>query len=147
MNDLKEKEIGNMTLVIKRFKEIYDGTIGEFALLSDSRILLQGYTLEPAGPDTTESGKDRRIPKGEYNIEWFDSPKFKRTLPLLYNEVVSKSRRILIHNGNFPKDSEGCILLGRDYDSKGVYESKTTLNDFIDITKGKEFKVVIKDKL
>nr|DAD71143.1 MAG TPA: Protein of unknown function (DUF2778) [Podoviridae sp. ctiuS14] len=134
-----------MVLTIKRFKDIYDGTIGEFALVDQYRILMQGNTLEAAGPDTVEPNKDRRIPKGEYNVQWHDSPRFRERLPLLYNELVPKSRGILIHRGNFPRDTEGCILLGNGYDEKGVYSSRDTMNRFMSLVKDKEFTVVIKD--
>nr|DAK36327.1 MAG TPA: L,D-transpeptidase catalytic domain [Caudoviricetes sp.] len=134
-----------MVLTIKRFKDIYDGTIGEFALVDQYRILMQGNTLEAAGPDTVEPNKDRRIPVGEYNVLWHDSPKFKERLPLLYNELVPKSRAILIHRGNFPRDTEGCILLGNGYDDKGVYNSRDTVAKFMSLVKDKEFKVIIKD--
>lgn len=136
-----------MVLTIKRFKDIYDGTIGEFALVDQYRILMQGNTLEAAGPDTVEPNKDRRIPVGEYNIQWHDSPRFRERLPLLYNELVPKSRAILIHRGNFPKDTEGCILLGNGYDDKGVYNSRDTVSKFMSFVKDKEFTVVIKDAI
>lgn len=136
-----------MVLTIKRFKNIEDGTIGEFALVDQYRILMQGNTLEAAGPDTIEPNKDRRIPKGEYNVQWHDSPRFRERLPLLYNELVPKSRAILIHRGNFPKDTEGCILLGDGYDEKGVYNSKNTMNRFMGFVKDREFTVVIKDAI
>jgi hypothetical protein len=136
-----------MVLTIKRFKNIEDGTIGEFALVDQYRILMQGNTLEAAGPDTIEPNKDRRIPKGEYQVLWYDSPRMKERLPLLYNELVPKSRAILIHRGNFPKDTEGCILLGDGYDDKGVYNSKNTMNRFMGFVKDREFTVVIKDAI
>lgn len=42
-----------MKLIVERIKDIYDGTIGRFRLVSqDRRVLLEGFTLEPAGPDT-----------------------------------------------------------------------------------------------
>ena len=136
-----------MVLTIKRFKNIEDGTIGEFALVDQYRILMQGNTLEAAGPDTIEPNKDRRIPKGEYQVLWHDSPRMKERLPLLYNELVPKSRCILIHRGNFPRDTEGCILLGDGYDEKGVYNSKNTMNRFMGFVKDREFTVVIKDAI
>lgn len=136
-----------MKLVIKRFKDIEDGTLGEFALLDSFRIILKGYTLEPAGPDMTEPNKDRRVPKGEYNVVWHNSPRFKKILPLLYNDLVPRSRYILIHAGNYPKDTEGCILLGSSYDDNGVYSSKKVLDEFIKLSYGHLQIVEIKDKV
>ncbi|AQW82985.1 DUF5675 family protein [Campylobacter pinnipediorum] len=135
-----------MILHIMRIKDINDGSIGEFELKnSDDEIMLNGYTLEPAGPDTIERNKDKRIPKGLYHVSWHSSPKFKTTLPLLHNENVAKDRFVLIHAGNYLKDTKGCILLGASYDDKGVYKSKDTLNKFLKLTRCKELKVVISD--
>ena len=50
------------------------------------------------------------IPYGTYEIQMHYSPKFKRSLPLLLN--VPNRSGILIHRGNCPKDTEGCILPG-----------------------------------
>ena len=72
-------------------------------------MILKGYTLEPAGGDTTSRGLDRRIPEGMYRIDWHNSPKFGRFLPLVWNNDVPKDRYILIHSGNYPKHTEGCI--------------------------------------
>lgn len=136
-----------MLLNITRFKNIKDGTIGRFELLGDDdAVLLKGYTLEPAGDDTTEPNQDKRIPQGLYNVAWHKSPRFKMTLPLLFNESVSRERCILIHAGNYPKHTEGCILLGNIYTDKGVFNSKATLNRFLELTKNQDFKVKITNK-
>jgi len=136
-----------MKLIVDRIKEIYDGTIGRFCLVSqDRRVLLEGFTLEPAGPDTVERGRDKRIPAGVYQTTWHESDKFQRLLPLLFNEKVSKDRCILIHSGNVPKDTQGCILLGNKADEYGVSDSKRALEEFIRLTFKKEFQVEIINK-
>lgn len=53
---------------------------------------------------------DVQIPVGVYVIEMTYSPRFKRPLPLLDN--VSGRTDIRIHAGNWPRDTEGCILVG-----------------------------------
>ncbi|QCD44466.1 DUF5675 family protein [Campylobacter mucosalis] len=136
-----------MILKINRFKEIDDGTIGRFTLLKDDEILLTGFCLEPAGSDTTTPNLDRRIPAGIYSVIWHKSPRFKMTLPLLFNESVSRERYILIHAGNYPKDTQGCILLGSEYNNQGVFNSKATLSRFLELTKGGNFKVEIENHL
>jgi len=120
-----------MKLKITRFKNIVDGTIGKFEVKDKDNVLFTGYTLEPAGDDTVARGLDQRIPEGIYRIEWYSSPRFKRVLPLLYNEYVPKDRYILIHAGNFPKDTEGCILVGLRYNETGVFESVKALNQLL----------------
>lgn len=52
------------------------------------------------------------IPYGEYEIELKHSPKFNRVLPRLIN--VPSFEGILIHRGNTPKDTLGCILIGEN---------------------------------
>ena len=136
------------TLFIHRNNEIKDGTIGIFELMDERKNkLLGGYTLEPAGEDTTASGQDKRIPQGEYDAEFYRSPRFNRRLPLLYNDKVSKARKILIHNGNFPQDTLGCILVGDRSDDKGVYNSVKTLARLLEIINYENFKVSIKNQI
>ena len=151
-NDAEIKTPGKFKmfkLEINRFKEIYDGTLGIFTLYkcfeNEERPVFKGYSLEPAGPDTTDSGKDRRIPEGKYNVKWLPSPRFKRTLATLYNEKVPESRRILIHVGNYPKNTEGCILLGRTFNTQGVFESTSAVNEFHDWCLNKDLIVTIKN--
>lgn len=124
-----------MRLVIIRFRQSESGTLGKFELLNEKdAVLLKGSTIEREGPDTTESGKNKRIPEGDYYTLQHESPRFKRTLPLLYNAKVPKSRYILIHWGNSIKDLEGCIALGAsDNDEDFIYKSKATVLKFLDL--------------
>lgn len=133
-----------MILTITRIKNINDGTIGQFIVEGDNgKILLRGYTLEPAGPDTTERMKDKRIPEGRYNLDWHYSPRFKGWYPRLYNDLVPKDRYILIHSGNYPEHTEGCILLGDRADSRGVYNSKAMVSNFISLIRNNQVVVEI----
>jgi len=54
----------------------------------------------------------KAIPAGLYRVSNGKSPKFKRELPLVYNDKVPATRGIRIHVGNSVKDSSGCILVG-----------------------------------
>lgn len=136
-----------MILEIVRFKEIDDMTLGRFVLHDGERVVLIGYTCEPAGPDTTQSGMDRRIPQGRYQIVWHDSPKFRARLPLLWNDQVPKSRCILIHSGNNGRNTEGCVLLGSSLGEHGVKNSRTTLAALLAAVKGREFEIHIKNEI
>lgn len=135
-----------MKLKITRFKNIKDGTLGEFELLFNGKIFLKGYTLEPAGADETRRGMDRRILEGVYDVAWWHSPKFNRILPVLFNEQVPRDRCILIHAGNYPKDTEGYILLGSTFSDEGVFNSLSTLKSFLALTLNKELQVEIINK-
>ena len=132
-----------MKLQITRFKNIKDGTLGKFELFFNGRIFLEGYTLEPAGPDTTARGKDRRIPAGLYQIVWHRSARFNRVLPVLFNEQVPKDRYLEIHAGNHPKHTEGCILVGKWANDEGVFESVKTLEALLSFIQGKDLEVEI----
>ena len=136
-----------MKLAITRFKNISDGTIGKFELCeADEKPLLSGYTLEPAGEDCVTPGRDLRVPQGVYETAWEYSPRFGRVLATLFNEEVSKNRRILIHAGNYPKDTLGCVLIGAKADERGIYDSKKTLEAFMELAKNKPLTVEIINK-
>lgn len=131
-----------MKIKINRFKNIYDGTIGKLTIVDDGKRLFECFTLEPAGGDTTQRGKDRRIPAGRYKMQWYASPSQKRMCPLLYNELVPKDRYILIHTGNIPQETSGCILLGDGYSAAGVSNSVQTYNAFFKICTGKHIEFI-----
>ena len=132
-----------MKLTIRRYKDIYDGTLGKFELTGVNTVLMTGYTLESAGSDTTARGKDRRIPAGLYSVVWHKSPKFNRVVPVLHNEQVPKDRYIEIHAGNYPKHTEGCILVGKWANDEGVFESVKTLEALLSFIQGKDLEVEI----
>ena len=132
-----------MKLTIRRYKDIHDGTLGKFELTGVNTVLMTGYTLESAGPDTTARGKDRRIPAGLYSVVWHRSPKFNRVVPVLFNERVAKDRYIEIHAGNYPKHTEGCILVGKWANDEGVFESVKTLEALLSFIQGKDLEVEI----
>lgn len=132
-----------MKMIIYRYKNIVDGTVGKFELVGVNTVLMTGYTLEPAGPDTTERGKDRRIPAGLYQIVWHRSARFNRVLPVLFNEQVPKDRYIEIHAGNYPKHTEGCILIGKWANDEGVFESVKALEALLGFIQGRDLEVEI----
>lgn len=141
--------MANFRLKIERFIEGNDYTIGKFELinLKNGFPVFCGFCLEPAGADEVRSGLDRRIPQGFYSAVFEYSPRFNRNLPVLFNEKVSKSRRILIHAGNDGADTSGCILLGNEWVSTGkVYNSINTLNTLLSKLKMQDFEVEIINK-
>jgi hypothetical protein len=67
------------------------------------------------------------IPAGTYTITMEYSPRFKRVLPLLHD--VPHFLGILIHAGNDPEDTAGCILVGKNDIRGRVVESRATSDD------------------
>jgi hypothetical protein len=105
-----------LLLTLKRLKdEDKTATTGDLWTEDDKHW----FTLEPAPPV---------IPTGIYEVRITPSPKFKRRLPLLID--VPGHDGIRIHPGNFPRDTEGCILLGRVLMGDSVLESDPAFEDF-----------------
>lgn len=76
------------------------------------------YTLENA---------KKAIPCGLYMVQNSKSPKFKRELPLLWNEKVPANRGIRIHVGNTVASSSGCVLVGMGRDVKKYLITESAL--------------------
>lgn len=66
------------------------------------------------------------IPTGRYQVAWTYSPRFNKYLPLV--QGVTGFEGIRIHSGNRAKDTEGCILLGRNTEVGMVTNSRYWTN-------------------
>ncbi|EOH5615185.1 DUF5675 family protein [Campylobacter jejuni] len=123
--------------------------IGKFKVLDDEeKILFECFSLEE-DKEGLESGKDLRIPEGNYNLKRHSPSRFENTLRSItkkddtminvYNDEVPSSRAILIHWGNTDKDTQGCILLGltKDNNNESVGQSRQTCKEFYDLVYGK----------
>jgi len=86
-------------------------TFGVFQLSGTNTT---GYIVEPEGPDTKESGKNKRIPEGDYNI-MYSIGSLWPGYPLIYNNDVSTSRGVRLHWGSSRKWSEACLVVASDY--------------------------------
>ena len=90
-------------------------------------------TLEPTWRDYANGAykvKGRSaIPEGRYAVVISWSPKFKMWLPILLGgpEFNKQWQGIRIHAGNTAKDTQGCILVGRNQRVGEVLESRKWL--------------------
>lgn len=76
------------------------------------------------------------IPTGHYNIEITYSPKYKRMMPLLLG--VKGFSGIRIHSGNTAKDTEGCLLVGKNKQVGMVLESRDTYQRLFAMMQGQK---------
>ena len=112
-------------LVLKRIFQNDKYTIGKL-YLNDTYLC---DTLEPP-----KYVNHPCIEKGTYRIGYQYSNKFGRNMPFLLN--VNGRVGIMIHPGNYPKDTQGCILLGRNLAKGYVSNSKQTFQNVNSIIQG-----------
>ena len=112
---------------VVRFKQSARSTLSKFSCNWNN---ITGYMLEPSGPETKEANKNRRIPVGVYSLLPHSGEKYKKVVRL-FNENVPPSRAILIHQGNSPKDTIGCLLAGSTFGDDYVGTSMAKLTELM----------------
>ncbi len=158
-----------MKITIERKYKKKDYTIGNL-YLNDSKPLCN--TLEPVDRgmhinlSATDQGAEWRrvtlltqtakelyrhgttaIPTGVYHVRMLPSSKFKALRPFLLN--VPGFIGIMIHEGNTPKDTKGCILVGENTKPGMVLSSRKYVQMIIDAMheayrKGEEVMITIR---
>lgn len=71
---------------------------------------------------------DTVIPPGTYKITLYDSPKFKRKVPLLH---VPGREFIEIHPANWEYQLEGCIAVGENREGFAIEHSRDAFNQMM----------------
>ena len=131
-----------MELLLTRIAKKKTYTIGRLCILEEvideySTGTAEKYfcdTLEPTWRDYANGAykvKGRSaIPEGRYAVVISYSPKFKAWLPILLGgpEFNRKWQGIRIHAGNTAKDTEGCILVGKNREVGKVLDSRIWLH-------------------
>lgn len=86
--------------------------------------------------------KDHEIPKGNYNLVYSWSNKFKCNLYLI--EGVEGRSGIRIHSANFGDELRGCIGVGMsiEEESNAIRWSKAALKVFTQVLKNKDFNTI-----
>lgn len=166
MVELILQRISEHDNVIKpKFSRKESSTLGILELRDESGVIWSGFSCENGGPSTDESKKDLRIMPGEYSLEWCASSK-NGLLAKRYPEWKNKDgsnvaiwvkrktdkkfndRLIRIHTGNYPHDTEGCILPGKTGANGIVGDSVTATNELFVLLKKyglKNVKLIIKE--
>lgn len=100
------------------------------------------------------------IPYGEYKVKMTYSPKYKKDMPLIYNDektqgVVSKNgdswAGIRIHGGNSNLDTEGCLLVAKNQYKNTKFGDKknvdgTPIMNYISESMAEDVRALFKDK-
>lgn len=105
------KKIGQSSMVIRvdRLYKKSEYTIGSLSI--NGQWICD--TLEPHCIDWSKEKKTPKktaVPEGCYRLVMKKSRKFGKIMPYLLD--VPEFTDIMIHTGNFPKHTEGCILVG-----------------------------------
>jgi hypothetical protein len=138
-----------MAIEVIREKVVGGATMGELGVNGQTLC----YTLEPA-PGGGSEGKGA-IPEGTYTAHLRYDKKDQWRIQL---DDVPGFTGIQIHIGNYPKDTEGCILVGMDSDEDAGTLSRSSEayaalkrafygSDDPDSTPDKEITVVISSKI
>ena len=131
-----------MELILERIEKRKAYNIGRLSILkrvddnylAGEREVYFCDTLEPTWRDYAHGAykvKGRSaIPEGRYAVVISYSPKFKAWLPILLGgpEFNRKWKGIRIHAGNTAKDTEGCILVGKNREVGKVLDSRIWLH-------------------
>lgn len=127
-----------MNLELNRHEFYFDCTIGGlyvdgrwcyYTLEDTDRQIEDNKTILPWSP-SLKVPKQTAIPYGYYQviIDW--SNRFQRLMPHILN--VPDFEGVRIHMGNYPIDTEGCPLIGLQYEigTHAILKSKLAFDDF-----------------
>lgn len=112
-----------MEIKVNRFKYGEHSTLGRFFINGAAFC----YSLEDKVRSGPKVQRETAIPAGTYNVIVDMSTRFGREMPLV--QRVPNFTGIRIHAGNTDADTDGCILLGMEWDNENhISDSKTAFN-------------------
>lgn len=122
-----------MKATLRRNKSTAESTIGELTIEGQKFAILELPWLNNLKMVSC-------IPPGIYCCKVKDSPSRGKVYEVT---DVEGREHILIHVGNFPRDTEGCILIGMQPGVNMINNSKIALAKLFEITKDEPFALVI----
>jgi len=101
-----------------------DGKFECFTLEDVDRGLKQSMSLDDIAKIKVQN--ETAIPEGTYSVDITFSPHFGKDMPLLLN--VPGYDGVRIHPGNFPSDTEGCLLVANGWQLDEVTDSRSAFS-------------------
>ena len=134
-----KKPKANLLLIRDTFTD--KSTIGKLYFNGE----FYGHTLELAWKDNKK--RVSCIPKGVYEVKKRHTEESKYKYEHLHILDVDNRELILMHIGNYPKNSKGCILLGNTRALNFVGESRKAFYKLMyDLGSFKEIELIIKNR-
>ncbi|WP_018249855.1 DUF5675 family protein [Orenia marismortui] len=120
-----------------RKEETGEATLGEI-YVDGEKI---GHTLEP--PWRQNKANESCIPPGEYNAFIRKRGSSRWNYDVIQLEEVFNRSAVQIHIGNYPKNTRGCILVGKGKGKNAVWSSRDAFEDLMSRLGKEELKVVV----
>ena len=118
--------------------------ISRMEAINKKSEMTTGYTLEP--PDLDNKKSKSCIPAGEYKAYIRKKESSKWDYDVIQLKNVPNRSAIQMHAGNYPEDTNGCILPGEGRGKNAVWSSKMKLDEIFNIIGKEDIKVVIEDE-
>ena len=131
-------------LLLMRLEKLDDRTLGRLIVFDGVEIAATFTTLEL--PWNNNKKNESCILSGYYTVEPRQSPKYGNHL--IVNGTTPREL-ILLHVGNKPTDTEGCILIGTgfgDFDRDGrreITESRRAMRHLTELITGKAELIIL----
>tara|TARA_Y100000593_G_scaffold42595_1_gene81514 strand:- start:199 stop:663 length:465 start_codon:yes stop_codon:yes gene_type:complete len=136
---MTERPKANLLLIRDSFT--HKSTIGKLYLNGE----FYGHTLELPWKDNEK--RISCIPKGVYEVKKRHTEESKYKYEHLHILDVENRELILLHIGNYPKNSKGCILLGNTRALNFVGESRKAFYKLMyDLTSFERIELIIKNR-
>lgn len=128
------------TLTLTRFQQANDLTFG--TLQNGEEFIC--YTLELPWKDNKKAISC--IPEGEYLVDHLLVSASGKYVDIYKINNVKGRTGILIHKGNYPKDTRGCILVGTEVEpmARAIKNSRVGLEHLHFCTNRQSFKLIVR---